>query len=135
MDYRTENQALRELVQQATKYPRVGQTLPNGYEVLANYKNRYVLCHDKTPGASEPYATWWLDQDGDTIMGSYFADLTRAEQKFAEQCFGWFPTLPEGGKKADIIILDMITFDENSKIAQALRQGVERFGFPNNLFL
>lgn len=89
-DKDVENRELRALLKEATKFPYVGQVLPNGYTVLSNYRNRFVLAQHMNPKVPERYATWWLDKDGDTIMGSYFVSLERAEQKFAEQCFGWF---------------------------------------------
>ncbi len=79
---------------QAKKYPQVGETLSSGYTVIANYHNRHVLAHNEL--APQPYAIWDLDQDGETVTGRYFCEVSRAEKRFAEICFPWFDDNFEG---------------------------------------
>lgn len=84
------NMNIGERPKSASGFPVVGQVLPNGYTVLANFKNKFVLAINKNCGNSEQYATWHLDQDGDTYYGSYFRSREKTERHFASLCFDWF---------------------------------------------
>lgn len=68
---------------------QIGQILPTGHKVLANYKNSIILACHQNPEAPEPWVTWHLNGAGERYSGSYFADQESAERYFAYLCFEW----------------------------------------------
>lgn len=68
---------------------QVGQILPTGHKVLANYKNSIILACHQNLEAPEPWVTWHLNGDGERYSGSYFDNQESAERYFAYLCFEW----------------------------------------------
>lgn len=68
---------------------QVGQILPTGHKVLANYKNSIILACHQNLEAPEPWVTWHLNGDGERYSGSYFDNQESAERYFAYLCYDW----------------------------------------------
>ncbi|MFV0351717.1 MAG: hypothetical protein ACK5JF_05320 [Oscillospiraceae bacterium] len=66
--------------------PMVGAIIITGYEVLANYRNQYVLAKSQNGKTPEPYVVWALDEDGDPHTGNYCTTLETAKKVFFERC-------------------------------------------------
>ena len=114
---------------QVKKYPQVGETLSSGYTVIANYHNRHVLAHNEL--APQPYAIWDLDQDGDTVTGRYFCEVSRAEKRFAEICFPWFD---EPLCEREAIRLRNLLWELDEAVeADELKTLIDRCGVPGSI--
>lgn len=70
-------------------FPKVGDPLPNGYSVLANYRNKIIMAQSPCRDTPQPYVVWHLSSTGDTWGGHYSTDLKTAEKWFAALCFDW----------------------------------------------
>ncbi len=69
------------------KYSQVGQALPSGVKIIANYNNQFVLANYES--APTPYAVWDLDENGKTINCSsrFYTELESAQEEFAKRFF------------------------------------------------
>lgn len=56
-----------------------------GYEVIANIENEYILAYSRT--APSPFVTWCLDFDGSPYAGHYFSNKKDAITDFISR--GW----------------------------------------------
>ncbi|MGE5494585.1 MAG: hypothetical protein ACM3S4_04715 [Burkholderiales bacterium] len=118
------NMQIGEKDKKPAAFPVVGEVLANGYMVLAIWKKEYVLAVSEDKNVLQPYVTWYLDQNGQTYGGTYFADKGDAERHFAALCFKWFYNNDELGMalsvfnqfKWDRNILSMIFDHENDVI-------------------
>lgn len=63
----------------------VGSELLNGYEVLANFENLFVLTRCISE-VSKRYAVFHLDSEGETWGGKFSADKEKAISQFANCC-------------------------------------------------
>lgn len=44
-----------------------------GEAVVLAVKGNYVLC--AMPGREQPFVTWWISPEGETLSGAYFDEL------------------------------------------------------------
>ena len=56
-----------------------------GYRVIAGIGNKFVLAFN--PKATQPWAIWRIDRDGDFYGGEYIFDKATAMRKFREYGF------------------------------------------------
>ncbi len=62
--------------------------LPEGFELIGNYNNQYVIAKKQSPSAPEPYVVWAVDYDKRGVhSGTYFASLQMAQLSFCERAF------------------------------------------------
>lgn len=62
----------------------IGQTY-NRYTIIGNINNRVALAVNKT--SVEPWAVWWLDDNGNPYAGSYFNNREAALREFMSRAF------------------------------------------------
>jgi hypothetical protein len=63
----------------------VGCEIIEGYVLLANYRNQYVLAESTNPQNPERFVVWALDKDGAPHTGSYRSTLAAAVKVFYER--------------------------------------------------
>lgn len=62
--------------------------LPEGFELIGNYNNQYVIAKNEHPGAPEPYVVWAVDYDKRGVhSGTYFPSLQMAQLSFCDRAF------------------------------------------------
>lgn len=62
--------------------------IPEGFDLIGNYNNQYVIAKNQSPSAPEPYVVWAVDYDKKGVhSGTYFASLQMAQLSFCERAF------------------------------------------------
>lgn len=57
----------------------------NRYTIIGNINNRVALAVNQN--AVEPWAVWWMDEQGIPYGGSYFMDRAAAFNEFISRAF------------------------------------------------
>ncbi len=57
----------------------------NRYTIIGNINNRVALAVNQN--AVEPWAVWWLDEQGTPYGGDYFMDRESALKEFISRAF------------------------------------------------
>lgn len=84
----------------------VGAIVIEGYQVLANYKNEFILAQALNLKNPEPWVVWNLDNDGVPYGGNHCASPKSAQVCFVERCFPWFWEEAEKGSPLPETLID-----------------------------
>lgn len=55
--------------------------LPEGFELIGNYNNQYVIAKNEHPGAPEPYVVWAVDYDKRGVHSAHISILANGTAK------------------------------------------------------
>lgn len=94
--------------------------LPEGFELIGNYNNQYVIAKNEHPGAPEPYVVWAVDYDKRGVhSGTYFPSLQMAQLSFCERAFG--TNLMQDHESTEEHLLYAVTNDDIKAAVKAVR--------------
>lgn len=95
--------------------------IPEGFDLIGNYNNQYVLAKNQSPKSPEPYVVWAVDYDKKGVhSGRYFAALDRAQLSFCDRAFG--TNLMQDHESTEEHLLYAVTNDDIKAAVKAVRE-------------
>lgn len=95
--------------------------LPEGFELIGNYNNQYVIAKNEHPGVPEPYVVWAVDYDKRGVhSGTYFPSLQMAQLSFCERAFG--TNLMQDHESTEEHLLYAVANDDIKAAVKAVRE-------------